>query len=151
MILLLYWAPPRRTFSFSLATATLGLCNAPGLAPEASWPQQRSRTLQLLLTGLCNAPVTLPGAVTAVSRPLQRSWNASGHCNCCSLGHEVLLQRSRTLQLLLMGPRSAPSTLLDAATLLDVATSLLGPRNAPATLPDVATSLLGPRNAPATL
>ena len=37
-------------------------------------------------------------------------------CACCFRGHAMLLQRSRTLQLLLLVPRNASATLPDAAT-----------------------------------
>ena len=53
-----------------------------------------------------NAPATLQ----------HRSSNAPGRCNFCFWGHAALLQRSRTLQPLLLGLRNAPAWLLDAAT-----------------------------------
>ena len=63
-----------------------------------------------------SAPATLPDAATAASWSLQRSCNAPGCCNCCFLATATLLQRSRTLQLLLPGHCNAPATLPDTAT-----------------------------------
>ena len=48
----------------TLATAAFGFCNAPGVAPGASWPLQAWRSLQLLLPGLCNAPAMLPDEIS---------------------------------------------------------------------------------------
>ena len=63
----------------------------------------------------CYAPATLPDAATAPFGAKQRSCNSPRRCNCCLQGHATLLQRSRTLQLLLPEPRNA-AALLDAAT-----------------------------------
>ena len=84
--------------------------------PRCYWPLQRSQTLQLLLPGPRNAAATLPDAATAASKAAERSCNAPRRCNCCFRGHATLLQRSQTLQLLLLGPCNAPALLLDAAT-----------------------------------
>ena len=143
-------------------------CNAPGRCNccfrASATLLQRSRTLQLLLPGLCNAPATLPDTATAASWPLQRSCNAPGRCNCCFPGlscrhcnccfmwrlSATLLQRSQTLQLLLLGLCNAPATLLDAATAASwsLQRSCNAPRtlqrNAPATLPDAATAASSP-------
>ena len=99
----------------------------------------------------------------------QRACNALGRCNCGFQGRAALLQRSQTLQVLILGPRSSPATLPDAATAASRATHrssnahgrcscsfqghaalqqrsqalqllLAGPRNAPATLPDATTA-----------
>ena len=126
--------------SWTLQLLLPGLCNAPATfldaATAASWPLQRSCNapgrLQLLLPGplqrscnaprrcncLCNAPATLPDSATAASRPLQRSAT-----------QQLLLQRTRTLQLLLHGLSDAPATLLDAATA--ASSPLQRSRNAP--------------------
>ena len=94
-----------------------GRCNCCFLA-SATGSMRRSWCVHLLLPAICNAPATLMDAATAASWPLQRSCNAPGRCNCCFLASATLLQRSRTLQLLLPGLCNAPATLLDAARLL---------------------------------
>ena len=119
-------------------------CLPPLLPAPATFPAPLTScnwTLQLLPLGTRNAPANLLDAATAASGATQRCCNASGRCNCCFWGHAALLQRSWTLQLLLLGPRNAPPALPEAVA----AASGLGTRNAPATLPQRS------RNAPATL
>ena len=64
--------------------------------------------------------------------------NAPGRCYCCFQGRVTQLQRSQTLQLLLLGPRSASATLPHAATAASGSTQ--SSSNAPATLLDAATA-----------
>ena len=51
-----------------------------------------------------------------VAGATQRTCNAPGRSNCYFWSHAMLLQRSRTLQLLLLGSRNAPAPVLDAAS-----------------------------------
>ena len=76
-------------------------------------------------------------ATCNVPGPCNSPCNASGRCNCCFRSHRTLLQRFRTLQLLLPEQQNAPVTLLDAATAAPER------QNAPATLPDAATATAG--------
>ena len=111
-----------RTFdATNHAPATsMGPRNAPVTLQDAenatSWCHakllQRSWIQQLLLLGLCSSPATtLLDSSTAASGAMQRCNNASGRCNCCFWGYIALLQRFRTLQLLILSPRHAPVTL----------------------------------------
>ena len=111
-------------------------------------------------------------ATCNVPGPCNGPCNASGRCNCCFRSHRTLLQRFRTLQLLLPEQQNAPVTLLDAATAASGATErscdasgrcncccrsnrtllqrfqtlqllLPEPQDAPATLPFAATAAAG--------
>ena len=70
----------------------------------------------MLLLEPQNTPATLLDAATAAVGATGRSCNAAGHCNRCCWSHRTLLQRCRTLQLLLPEPQDAPATLQDTAT-----------------------------------
>jgi hypothetical protein len=80
------------------------------LATAASWPLQRSWTLQLLLPGLCNAP---------------------GRCNCCFLAYATapatLPERCFRIAYELQDSIWAKGLLPASATLLDAATAASSP------------------------
>ena len=86
------------------APATLQLACAMLMLLPGLW------SLQLLLPSVCDVPATLQDAATAAPWSSQHSCNGLGRCNCCFLVCSTFLQRSWTLQLLLLGPCKTPAT-----------------------------------------
>ena len=110
------WRALVRICSWTLHLLLLCPRNAPTTLTQRSW------TLQLLLRGPRNASATLLAVAIAASGATQSSCNAPGRCNWCFWGHAILLQRSQTLQLLLLWSRDAPATISDAASAVSMAT-----------------------------